>query len=67
MPQLLLALRCQDSSKAQIMQDLTNPRLNSKPYPSIALNIANKVLQDKNGLVQAIQLEFTDEEIEALN
>ena len=49
------------------MQDLTNPRLNSKPYPSIALNIANKVLKDKNGLVQAIELEFTDEEIEALN
>ena len=36
-------------------------------YPSIALNIANKVLKDENGLVQAIELEFTDEEIEALN
>tara|TARA_Y100000593_G_scaffold82798_1_gene155804 strand:- start:5291 stop:6274 length:984 start_codon:yes stop_codon:yes gene_type:complete len=49
------------------MQDLTNPRLNSKPYPSIALNIANKVLKNDNGLIQEIKDEFTDEEIEALS
>ena len=49
------------------MQDLTNPRLNSKPYPSIALNIAKKVLKNDNGLIQEIKGEFSDEEIEALS
>jgi hypothetical protein len=47
-------------------QELTNPRLNTKPFPSIALNIAKKVLRDKNGLIEEINKEFTDEEIETL-
>ena len=49
------------------MQDLTNPRLNNKPYPSIALNIAKKVLKNDNGLIEEIYKEFTDEEIEGLS
>ncbi len=47
-------------------QDLTNPRLNSKPFPSIALNTAKKVLQDKNGLIQQIHKEFSDDEVDSL-
>jgi len=42
---------------------ITNPRINSKPFHSIAYNIATKVLNDKNGLAQAL---LDDEQIDML-
>tara|TARA_R110002050_G_scaffold197437_1_gene332320 strand:+ start:151 stop:1128 length:978 start_codon:yes stop_codon:yes gene_type:complete len=42
---------------------LTNPRINSAPYKSVAYNFATKVLGDKNGLVQSL---LDDEQIDLM-
>jgi len=42
---------------------LTNPRINSSPYKSVAYNFATKVLGDKNGLVQSL---LDDEQIDLM-
>jgi hypothetical protein len=42
---------------------ITNPRINSAPFKSIAYNIATKVLKDTNGLKSAL---LDDEQQDAM-
>jgi len=41
-------------AKSHKANTITNPRINNLPFPSIAYNIATKVLNDTNGLTHAL-------------
>ena len=53
-----------DFAKNNDQNNLTNPRLNAKPFESIAINIAKKVLNDDNGLMEAILNDINIDETE---
>ena len=53
-----------DFAKNNDQNNLTNPRLNAKPFESIAINIAKKVLNDDNGLMETILNDINIDETE---